>query len=158
MHTNTRTNSRSSVEPGTALLPPFATPVGSLGLLICFDVRFAEPALALRRRGAQLLTYPSAFTVPTGRAHWSTLLRARAVETQAFVVAAAQCGVHNARRVSYGHSMVVDPWGDVLVELGGVEDWAGEPLLGVAEIDLEKLLKVRREMPLLRRTDVYPEL
>ena len=74
------------------------------------------------------------------------------------MVAAAQCGVHNARRVSYGHSMVVDPWGDVLVELGGVEDWAGEPLLGVAEIDLEKLLKVRREMPLLRRTDVYPEL
>ena len=96
--------------------------------------------------------------MPTGRAHWRTLLRARAVETQCFVVAAAQCGAHNERRVSYGHSLVVDPWGEVLVELGGVEEWTGEPLLGVAEVDLEMLRKVRREMPLLRRTDVYPEL
>lgn len=146
------------MERGAALPAPFATAVGAVGLQICFDVRFAEGALALRARGAQLLTYPSAFTVPTGRAHWRTLLRARAVETQSFVVAAAQCGAHNARRVSYGHGLVVGPWGDVLVELGGVEEWTGEPLLGVAEIDLEVLRKVRTEMPLVRRTDVYPEL
>ncbi|KAJ9647969.1 Carbon-nitrogen hydrolase [Coniosporium tulheliwenetii] len=148
----------ASVEKGPMLLPPFSTPVGNVGALICFDLRFPEPSLALRRQGAQILTYPSAFTVPTGRAHWEPLLRARAIETQSYVVAAAQCGRHNEKRVSYGHTGGVDE--DGMVEgkgAGGVEG-ASEPLVAMAEIDLGYLEKVRREMPLLRRTDVYPEV
>ena len=147
-----------SVEAGTEILPPFLTLLGHIGLLICFDLRFPEPSLALRRMGAQIITYPSAFTVPTGKAHWSTLLRARAIETQSFIIAAAQVGRHNERRVSWGHSMVIDPWGEVLAELGGVEDWKGEPQLEVVELDMQKLERVRREMPLKRRADVYPEV
>ena len=121
-----------------------------------YELRFPEISLSLRRLNAQILTYPSAFTVPTGRVHWSALLRARAIETQSYVIAAAQVGRHNEKRVSYGHSMVVNPWGEIIMDLDG-ED-RGEPVLGTAEIDLAALEKVRREMPLQRRTDVYPEV
>ncbi|KAE9965600.1 hypothetical protein BLS_007507 [Venturia inaequalis] len=145
-----------SVQPGKEIVKPFKTSVGSVGLLICFDLRFPEPAIALRRLSATIITYPSAFTVPTGKAHWETLLRARAIETQSYVVASAQVGRHNEKRVSYGHSLVVDPWGEVKAELSG--EWSGEPELASFEIDEEMLARVRREMPLLRRTDVYPEL
>lgn len=153
----------NSVEKGARIEDPFPTLLGALGMLICFDLRFPEPSLALRHRGAQVLTYPSAFTVPTGKAHWETLLRARAIETQSYVVAAAQVGFHNEAKTrrSYGHSMIVDPWGRVVAELGGEEDEKGRGLdegeIAMAEIDLEYLEKTRREVPLLRRTDVYPE-
>ncbi|OAX85341.1 hypothetical protein ACJ72_00270 [Emergomyces africanus] len=146
-----------SVEKGMRILPPFNTPIGNVGLSICFDLRFPEISLSLKRQGAQIITYPSAFTVPTGQAHWETLLRARAIETQSYVIAAAQSGAHNAKRVSYGHSMIVNPWGEVVAKLGGGSELE-EPKIAVAEIDLELLEKVRREMPLLRRTDVYPEI
>jgi deaminated glutathione amidase len=99
--------------------------------------------------GSDIITYPSAFTVPTGKAHWEILLRARAVETECYVVAAAQVGRHNEKRVSYGHAMIVDPWGTVLVDLGGEE---GEPAIGTAEIDFELLARIRAQMPLQRRT------
>ena len=125
-------------------------------MLICFDLRFPEPAIALRRLGATVITYPSAFTVPTGKAHWELLLRARAIETQSYVVASAQAGRHNEKRVSYGHSLVVDPWGEIKCELG--DEWNGEPELATFEVDEELLARGRREMPLLRRTDVYPEV
>ncbi|CAO2650282.1 Nn.00g015740.m01.CDS01 [Neocucurbitaria sp. VM-36] len=155
----------NSVEKGNEIINPFPTPLGLVGLQICFDLRFPEPALALRSRGAQILTYPSAFTVPTGNAgHWKVLLRARAIETQSYVIAAAQVGVHDeeGKRRSYGHSMVVDPWGKVVAELGGEDDGKGRGLdegeIALAEIDLEYLEKVRREVPLIRRTDVYPEI
>jgi predicted amidohydrolase len=157
----------NSVRKGPCLIDPFPTPLGQLGLLICFDLRFPEPSLALRNRGAQILTYPSAFTVPTGKAHWEVLLRARAIETQSYVVAAAQVGCHDGeggKRRSYGHGMIVDPWGRVVAELGGEgeEEGSGKGLdvgeIAVAEVDLEGLERVRREMPLLRRTDVYPEI
>lgn len=145
-----------SVQPGSSILPPFATSLGKVGLLICFDLRFPEPSIALRRLGADIVTYPSAFTVPTGRAHWSTLLRSRAIETQSYVIAAAQVGNHNEKRVSYGHSMVVNAWGEVVVELAG--EWTGEPELGLFDVDGSTIERIRKEMPLLRRTDVYPEV
>jgi predicted amidohydrolase len=119
------------------------------------QLRFPEISLALRRLNAQVITYPSAFTVPTGQAHWEPLLRARAIETQAYVIAAAQAGSHNSKRLSYGHSMIVNPWGEVVTQLG--PEYA-EPAIATADIDLELLEKVRREMPLVRRTDVYPEI
>lgn len=127
-------------------------------VLIHEQLRFPEIALSLRRQGAQLMTYPSAFTVPTGTAHWSSLLRARAIETQSYVFAAAQVGNHNEKRRSYGHSMIVDPWGKVVAELGGCEEWDGEPQVAVVDVDLQQVERIRREMPLLRRTDVYPEI
>ncbi|KAL3464750.1 carbon-nitrogen hydrolase [Aspergillus heterothallicus] len=145
----------ASVEKGMEIHPPFDTVLGRVGLSICFDLRFPEISLALKRQNAQIITYPSAFTVPTGKAHWETLLRARAIETQSYVLAAAQAGPHNEKRRSYGHSMIVNPWGEVLVKLG---DEYEEPQIAIADIDLELLAKVRREMPLLRRNDIYPEI
>ncbi|KAL9106369.1 MAG: hypothetical protein Q9227_008570 [Pyrenula ochraceoflavens] len=152
-----------SVEKGMEILEPFETELGRIGMMICFDLRFPEINLSLKRRGTQLFLYPSAFTVPTGKAHWEALLRARAIESQGYVIAAAQCGRHNGKRVSYGHSLVVSPWGEIVAQLGssdsdGTGEGTGEPQLCTAEIDLELVEKTRKEMPLLRRTDVYPEI
>jgi len=138
-----------SVERGSQIQPPFDTPFGKVASTICFDIRFPEMGLALKRMGADIITFPSAFTVPTGKAHWEVLLRARAIETQSYVIAAAQVGRHNDKRVSYGHSMIVDPWGVVLADLGDKSD---EPEIATARIDHELLRKVRAEMPLNRRT------
>jgi len=145
----------NSVEPGKSILPPVETVLGRVGLMICFDLRFPEISLALKRQNAQIITYPSAFTVRTGQAHWETLLRARAIETQAYVIAAAQVGQHNEKRISYGHSMVVDPWGKVLLDLTGE---GSETEIGLVNIDLEFRESVKESMPLVRRTDVYPEV
>jgi len=112
------------------------------------QLRFPEVSLALKRQDAQIITYPSAFTVKTGQAHWETLLKSRAIETQAYVIAAAQVGAHNEKRTSYGHSMVVDPWGKVLLDMTGEESEAG---IGVVDIDLDYREKIKSEMPLLRR-------
>ncbi len=154
-----------SVEPGNEIVPPFPTSsVGNLGLLICFDLRFPEPSLSLKRLGAHTIVYPSAFTVPTGKLHWEVLLRARAIETQCWVIAAAQCGRHNEKRVSYGDTIVVNPRGEVkgrlnrVIDADGEKEGSREPDLLVVDIDLEVGERVRREMPLLRRTDVYPEV
>lgn len=150
--------SRTTV-PGTRIEPPADTPLGRMGLQTCYDMRFAEPALALRARGAQLLTYPSAFAVRTGAAHWETLLRARAIETQCWVLAAAQVGAHpGSTRVSWGHAMIVDPWGSVVAACSDTPPFA--PTFCIANIDLEGLATVRAEMPLWdqRRADVYAEL
>lgn len=131
------------------------------GSLICFDLRFPEASLSLRRLGADVLLFPSAFTVPTGKAHWEVLLRARAIENQCWVIAAAQCGRHNEKRVSYGEAMVVDPNGVVRGRMERVEDAEGEvvgmrePGLVLVELDMEVGERVRRGMPLKRRGDVY---
>ena len=119
------------------------TPAGVVGLATCYDVRFPLFARALRRRGATLLTYPSAFTKATGEAHWEVLMRARAIETQSFVVAAAQTGRHDEKRESFGDAMVVDPWGVVLARLA-------PGVLGVAfaDLDLDRVAAVRTRMPL----------
>ena len=140
----------NTIEPGNEILPPYETVVGKIGAMICFDLRFPEIALALKRQQADVILYPSAFTVPTGKAHWLPLLRARAIECQAYVIAAAQVGAHNEKRVSYGHSIIIDPWGEVLAELDGEKK--DEPEVIFAEVDLDQVKKVKREMPLLRRT------
>ncbi|KAF4549483.1 Carbon-nitrogen hydrolase-like protein 5 [Elsinoe fawcettii] len=150
-----------TTERGSHIVPPFESPIGKIGLAICFDLRFPEIALALKRQGADVIIYPSAFTPATGKVHWHTLLRARAIETQCYVVAAAQNGAHNEKRSSYGHSIVIDPWGEVVDELPGCEGkekQPGEPDVIVTDIDHDLLARIRREMPLVRRTDVYPEV
>ncbi|XP_042640794.1 deaminated glutathione amidase-like [Tyto alba] len=141
----------SFTNPGAEIVPPISTPAGKLGLSICYDLRFPEISLALRRAGAEILTYPSAFTVPTGSAHWEVLLRARAIESQCYVAAAAQTGMNHERRTSYGHALVVDPWGAVVAQC---REGTG---LCYAEIDLEYLRRVRREVPVHghRRPDLY---
>lgn len=113
-----------------------------VGLTICYDLRFPELYRSLRTMGAQLLLVPSAFTVPTGAAHWHTLLRARAIENQCWVIAAAQTGHHpGGDRRSYGHSLVVDPWGTVRLDLGE------EPGVAVIDLDLDAQRKLRERMP-----------
>ena len=117
------------------------TPVGKLGLTICYDLRFPELFQRLSEAGADLIAVPAAFTVPTGRAHWQVLLRARAIEAELFVVAAAQAGKHEDGRETYGHSLVADPWGDVLLEMGE------EPGLAFADVDLARIADVRSRIP-----------
>jgi len=119
------------------------TPVGTLGLTICYDLRFPALFERLGEAGADVIAVPAAFTVPTGQAHWSVLLRARAIEAAAFVVAAAQAGRHEDERETYGHSLVADPWGEVIVELDDA------PGLAFAEIDLERIGEVRARIPVL---------
>ena len=128
------------------------TPVGELGLSICYDLRFAGLYAALTNEGATIITIPAAFTVPTGEAHWHVLMRARAIEAGAFVVAAAQVGQHEDGRVTYGHSLVVDPWGKVLLDMGGEE-----PGLGFAELDPGAVDEVRSRLPAIRHRRPIPE-
>lgn len=113
-----------------------------IGLTICYDVRFAPLYSALARAGAEIITVPAAFTVPTGQAHWETLLRARAIETHCFVVAPAQGGKHEDGRSTYGHSMIIDPWGKVLAKLDN-----DEPGLIVADLDLDQVAASRAKIP-----------
>jgi predicted amidohydrolase len=131
-----------SVQPGgTATLARL--PWALHGMTICYDLRFAALYRLLAQHGAEVMTVPSAFTVPTGKAHWHVLLRARAIETGSFVLAAAQGGTHEGGRATFGHSLVVGPWGDILVE-GGTE-----PGVFMAEIDLEEVRLARQRIPSL---------
>jgi deaminated glutathione amidase len=120
------------------------TPAGRLGLAICYDIRFPALFAALGDRRCDVIAIPAAFTVPTGKAHWHLLQRARAIEASAYVVAAAQVGTHEDGRSTYGHSLVVDPWGEVLLDMGGEQ--AG---LGFAEIDPARVAEVRAQLPSL---------
>ena len=120
------------------------TPVGTLGLTICYDLRFPGLFERLSEAGADVIAVPAAFTVPTGQAHWSVLLRARAIEAEAYVVAAAQAGRHEDGRTTYGHSLVAGPWGEVLFELGDA------PQLAFAEIELQRIGEVRARIPVLK--------
>jgi len=118
-------------------------PWGRLGLTICYDLRFPDLYRKLAKAGAGFLTVPSAFTRPTGKAHWHVLNRARAIETGCFVFAPAQTGLHTNRRETYGHSLIVDPWGEILAD-GGTETG-----IILAEIDPEKVAEARRPIPAL---------
>lgn len=118
-------------------------PMGAkIGLTICYDVRFAPLYSALARAGAEIITVPAAFTVPTGQAHWEVLLRARAIETHCFVIAPAQGGKHEDGRSTWGHSMVIDPWGKVLAKLDH-----DEPGFIVADLDLDAVEAARGKIP-----------
>lgn len=128
------------------------TPVGALGLSICYDLRFPDLHRALTDAGATILTVPAAFTQPTGAAHWHVLLRARAIEGAAFVVAAAQTGEHEDGRATYGHSLVIDPWGEVLLDMGEA------PGLGFADIDPARQADVRARIPALRHRRSIPDV
>ena len=119
------------------------TPVGDLGLAICYDLRFPALFERLSEAGAQVISLPAAFTVPTGQAHWHILLRARAIEAGLFVVAAAQSGEHEDGRRTFGHSLVVDPWGEVLADGG-----EGNGLV-FADVDLSRIEEVRSRIPVL---------
>jgi deaminated glutathione amidase len=127
------------------------TPLGPMGLTICYDMRFPDLYSQLAKAGARVFSVPAAFTVPTGKAHWHILLRARAIESAAFVVAAAQSGRHEDGRETYGHSLVVDPWGEVLLDMGEGEG------LGFVDIDLARVDAVRAQIPVhLNRREILP--
>ncbi len=130
-----------TVEPGGSAVA-VGTPWGVLGLSVCYDLRFAHLYRALAHAGARFLTVPAAFTRTTGQAHWHVLLRARAIETGCYVLAACQCGAHGEAE-SYGHSLIVDPWGRILAEGGE------EPGVVVADVDPAGVAEARRMIPAL---------
>lgn len=125
------------------------TPWGRMGLSVCYDLRFPDLYRALTNAGVKMLLVPAAFTVPTGQAHWHVLLRARAIEAGCFVIAPAQTGRHEDGRETYGHSLVIDPWGDILLDM---EEKAG---LALADIDLSRVEDVRGRVPAIaNRRDI----
>lgn len=127
------------------------TPVGMLGLSICYDLRFPALYSALSAAGASVLTVPAAFTVPTGHAHWHLLLRARAVENACWVVAAAQCGRHEDGRETFGHSLVVDPWGKVVLDMAEMPE-----AVGFADLDPSAVVRARAAIPILDHRRIVP--
>jgi len=127
------------------------TPIGKLGLTICYDLRFPTLFSRIAEANADVIAVPAAFTVPTGRAHWHILLRARAIEAGLFVVAAAQVGRHEDGRQTFGHSLVVDPWGEVILDMGE------EVGVGFADVDLARISEVRSRIPALNHRRPIPE-
>lgn len=131
-----------------------STPYGRIGMTICYDIRFPALYRALVRAGAEILAVPAAFTVPTGRDHWEVLLRARAIESQCYVIAAGQVGQNTPARQTFGRSMIIDPWGTVLATA------PDRPSVIIAEIDLDRLRSIRERLPCLEheRPDLYGEV
>lgn len=140
--------------PGSKIVTPVDTPVGKVGLGICYDLRFPELSIAYAKARASILTYPASFTVPTGTYHWQPLLQARAIENQCYVVAAAQTGHHHEKRESYGHAMIVDPWGKVLADCGTEVGYK------LATVDEQWLATCRSKLPIWtdRRYDLYANI
>lgn len=140
---------RSTIIDETLIYSPGNTPKlidineWKIGLGICFDLRFPELFRHYFSKGANILTVASAFTVPTGKAHWETLLRARAIETQSYVIAADQWGEHNEKTTTYGHSMIIDPWGEVIANAK-----EGEGVI-TAKLDFDHLTKIRKRLNVL---------
>lgn len=132
-----------TVEPGIEPVVADLGELGKLGLSICYDLRFPEHFRALVDQGAEILTVPAAFLTKTGMDHWHVLLRARAIENTSYLLAPAQGGRHNAKRASYGHALVIDPWGHVLADTGDV------PGVAIAEINHERIQTVRGQLPCL---------
>lgn len=124
-----------------------------LGLTICYDIRFPHLFRHLAKAGAEIIAVPSAFTVPTGKAHWHTLLRARAIETGCFIIAAAQVGDHNGVRETYGHSIIIDPWGHILAEAD-----KDTPMVVTADVDFSLIQKARQAVPALQNDRDFIEI
>ena len=141
----------NTYSPGAGVTLVNGTPVGKLGLTICYDLRFPGLFARLAESNADVITVPAAFTVPTGKAHWHVLLRARAIEAGLFVVAAAQVGHHEDGRNTFGHSLVIDPWGEVLLDMGE------ERGVGFADIDLKRISDVRSRVPALNHRRPIPD-
>ncbi len=139
----------SAYAPGTDAIIA-TTPSGQVGLSVCYDLRFPALYQALSAAGAEILSIPAAFTVPTGSAHWHILMRARAIENACWVVAAAQSGHHADGRKTYGHSLVIDPWGEVTLDMGEGEG------LGFAEIDLARVADARSRVPVIAHRRAIP--
>lgn len=125
------------------------TPWGGLGMTICYDLRFSHLYRDLAKAGASILAVPAAFTVPTGQAHWETLLRARAIETGCFVIAPAQTGEHDGGRRTWGHSLIISPWGKVLARTGEEQGYI------LADLDLSEVEKARQKIPALTHDRSY---
>lgn len=140
----------SEAYAGGGAAPIIPTPWGNVGLTICYDIRFPRLFRQLAQEGADILTVPSAFTVPTGEAHWHVLLRARAIETGAYILAPAQTGEHDSGRRTYGHSLVVSPWGEVEADAGT------EPGITLATLYPEAVRKARARIPAWRGPDTAP--
>jgi len=140
----------SAYAAGDELVVVEDTPLGTLGLTICYDMRFPALFDALGKAKCNAIAVPAAFTKTTGEAHWHVLLRARAIEASAFVIAAAQTGKHEDGRETYGHSLVVDPWGEVLLDMGE------EPGLAFCDIDLDRIAEVRAQVPSLANRREIP--
>ena len=140
----------ATVKPGSEIVVA-RTDLGAIGLSVCFDLRFADLYARLRNLGAELITIPAAFTATTGRDHWHVLIRARAIETQCYVLAAAQQGSHDddGLRESFGHSLIVDPWGEVLAEA------TDGPGVVLAQIDLDRVVRVRQAIPMQTPRPIY---
>lgn len=136
--------------PGEAVVTA-QTPIGLLGLAVCYDIRFPALFDEFGRRRCDAIAIPAAFTVPTGEAHWHILQRARAIEASAYVISAAQVGEHQDGRRTYGHSLVIDPWGAVVLDMGGEK-----PGLGFADIDADRVAKVREQIPSLANKRKIP--
>ncbi|MBI4190911.1 MAG: carbon-nitrogen hydrolase family protein [Betaproteobacteria bacterium] len=126
-----------------------ATPWGPLGMTVCYDLRFPHLYRALAQAGAIFLAVPSSFQRETGVAHWHTLLRARAIENLSYVFAPAMCGEHPGNRTTYGHSLMIDPWGKILAELGG------EPGVAIADINTDEVVRVRAMLPSLEHDRAF---
>ena len=139
----------NAYDPGESVVSA-QTPLGRLGLTVCYDIRFPALFEELGRRSCDAIAIPSAFTVPTGKAHWHLLQRARAVEASAWVIAAAQTGRHADGRETFGHSLVIDPWGEVVLDMGE------EPGLGFATIDQARTAEVRAQLPSLANRREIP--
>lgn len=128
-------------------LPMVDSALGKIGLSICYDLRFSEYYRLLSRNGMSIMVLPAAFTKTTGLAHWQVLLRARAIENQVYVIAAGQTGVHDNNRETFGHSMIIDPWGEVIASSDVFDNQEG---VVVADLSIEKLQSVRQQIPCLK--------
>jgi deaminated glutathione amidase len=127
------------------------TPLGQIGVSICYDLRFGALYDLFGASGCNAIAIPAAFTVPTGTAHWHILLRARAIEQGCYVIAAAQCGKHADGRTTYGHSLVIGPWGDIIIDMGA------QPGLVFADLDLALVAETRAQLPSIRHRRLFPD-
>ncbi|KAJ6577654.1 putative nitrilase-like protein [Mycena capillaripes] len=159
----TQMGEHKRIIPGSTIVEPVDMgDIGRVGLEICYDMRFPELHIILRRKGADIITLPSAFTIPTGRAHWYTLVRAIAITYQVYVIAATQAGAHSAQRSSWGEALVFDPWGIELGRLPSIDETedpkqAMPAQFILADVDLARVQSVREQIPLeiQKREDVY---